>query len=176
MTDDTGTGVTPFPLGSRELSAKDILAANDDVKERVEVPEWHGFVWVRGLTGAERDAFENSIIEGRGRNRQLNLLNFRAKLVAASAVDNQGNRLFTDPYQVEQLGKKSARALQRVFDKAQELSGLNEEDVDQLTAELGKDQNGVSGSDSPSLLASASKKLSDESTPESSPSGLPTTE
>lgn len=131
----------------KELTAADILAANDEVREQVEVPEWGGYVWVRGLTGAERDAFEASILEGRGRNRQVNLKNFRAKLVAVSAIDRNGNRLF-DAAQVEALGKKNARALQRVFDKAQELAGLNEQDVDQLTQELGKEQNGSSGSDS----------------------------
>lgn len=136
-------------VGSVELSAKSILEANDEVKARVEVPEWNGHVWVRSLTGAERDSFENSIIEGRGRNRTVNLLNFRAKMVAAAAITSKGDQLFTDPAHVLALGKKSARALQRVFDVAQELSGLTEQDVDDMTKELGKDQNGVSGSDSP---------------------------
>jgi len=131
-----------------ELTAQDILSANDEVIEKVEVPEWKGHLWVRGLTGAERDAFEASILEGRGKNRQVNLKNFRAKLVAAAAINKNGERLFTSPGQVEALGKKNARALQRVFDVAQELSGLSETDVDELTAELGKEQNGSSGSDS----------------------------
>lgn len=134
--------------GSKELSAADILNANDEVIEKVDVPEWGGHVYVRSLTGHERDAFEESIIEGRGKNRNVNMRNLRAKLVAAATVDSNKKRLF-DAAQVDALGKKNSRALDRVFEKAQELSGLRDEDVEELTKELGKDQNGSSGSDSP---------------------------
>jgi hypothetical protein len=137
----------------RELTAADILNANDEVRRRVDVPEWGGHVWVRSLTGHERDAFENSIIEGRGKNRSVNLKNFRAKLVAAAAISSRGERLF-DATQVEALGRKNAGALERVFEVAQELAGLRERDIEEMTKELGKDQNGDSGSDSPSLLES----------------------
>jgi hypothetical protein len=150
---DGGSGtVTEFPSTGtmKDLTAEDILNANDEVTRSVEVPEWGGRVWVRGLTGSERDLFEGTIIEGRGRQQSVNLKNFRAKLVVASAVKSEHSkeRLFGDPSHVNRLGNKSARALQRVFDMAQELSGLNQQDVEQMTAELGKDQNGSSGSDS----------------------------
>jgi len=151
MDDDQGTGMEVLEGGlSKDLTAEQILSANDEVVQPVEVPEWGGRVWVRGLTGAERDLFENSILEGRGRNRQINLQNFRAKLVVAAAIKSEHNKspLFDDPTHVHRLGTKSARALQRVFDMAQELAGLNEQDVEQMTKELGKDQNGSSGSDS----------------------------
>ena len=146
------TGVIDFPEtnGMKDLTAEDILNANDEVVEPVEVPEWGGRVWVRGLTGAERDQFEQSIVQGRGRSQTINLKNFRAKLVAAAAVKSQTNkeRLFTHPSHVERLSGKSARALERVFEKAQELAGLKNEDVEEMTKELGKDLNGSSGSDS----------------------------
>jgi len=149
---DRGAGVVDFPAkeGLKDLTAEDILNANDEVVKPVEVPEWGGRVWIRGLTGSERDLFENSILEGRGRNQSVNLKNFRAKLVVASAVkgEHDTDKLFNDPSHVHRLGTKSARALQRVFDMAQELSGLNQQDVEQMTAELGKDRNGSSGSDS----------------------------
>lgn len=150
MDDKEGTGLEVLDGGLKDLTAEDILAANDDVVRAVEVPEWGGRVWVRGLTGSERDLFENSILEGRGRNQSVNLKNFRAKLVVAATVkgEHSKERLFADPSHVQRLGTKSARALQRVFDVAQELAGLNEKDVEQMTADLGKDQNGSSGSDS----------------------------
>ena len=134
---------------AKELTAADILNANDEVIRRVDVPEWGGHVFVRSLTGAERDAFEGSIIEGKGKNRSVNLQNFRAKLVAAATVNSKGDRLF-DSKQVEALGRKNAAALESVFEVAQELAGLREKDIEEMTKELGKDQNGDSGSDSPS--------------------------
>ncbi len=115
------------------LTKEQILAVNDLPEEVVDVPEWGGKVLIRGLTGAERDAFEESITVTRGRNREINFRNFRAKLVARSIVDPvTKERLFSDD-EITLLGKKSARALQRVFEAALRLNGFTEEAVDELT-------------------------------------------
>lgn len=113
------------------LSRDEILQAPDLPTERVYIPEWNGEVLVRGLTAAERDAFEQSIVETRGKNTRMNLRNIRAKLVALCVVDEQGNRLFSDE-DAELLGKKSAAALNRIFEVAQRLSGLTPADVEEL--------------------------------------------
>lgn len=121
------------------LSKEAILSADDLEKELVEVPEWGGAVYVRALTGAERDAFEQSMVEMRtvrqGRRqetvREMRLQNIRARLCALTICDEEGNRLFTDA-DVQALGRKSASALNRVFQVAQRLSGLTDEDVEEL--------------------------------------------
>lgn len=114
------------------LSRDDILKADDIKTELVEVPEWGGAVMVRGLTGAERDALEEEVTSQRGSSVRVNLRNLRAKLVVRSVVDEQGKHLFT-PADVDALGKKSAAALQRVFNVASRLSGLSREDLEELT-------------------------------------------
>ncbi len=113
------------------LSRDEILQAQDLPTEDVPVLEWGGVCRVRGLTGAERDAFEQSIVETRGKNTRMNLRNIRAKLVALTVVDEDGNRIFSDE-DAEALGKKSAAALDRIFAVAQRLSGLRPEDVEEL--------------------------------------------
>ncbi len=113
------------------LSRDEILQAQDLPTEDVPVPEWGGVCRVRGLTGAERDAFEQSIVEQRGKDTRMNLRNIRAKLVAMCVVDEEGNRVFHDE-DAELLGKKSAAALNRIFEVAQRLSGLRPEDVEEL--------------------------------------------
>ena len=118
-------------MSKKFLTRDAILKAHDLPTEDVEVPEWGGVVRVRGLTGAERDAFEQSIVEQRGKNTRMNLRNIRAKLVALTVVDEEGNRVFSDE-DAEALGKKSAAALDRVFAAAQRLSGLRPEDVEEL--------------------------------------------
>lgn len=127
---------------SRELTAEDILGANDLETERVEMPEWNGHVFVRGLTGAERDAFEQSMIERKTRGRktstELKLDNIRASLVARSTVDASGRRLFSDA-QVEALGAKSAAALDRLYEVASRLSGLGSKDVEELLEDFTDD-------------------------------------
>jgi hypothetical protein len=127
------------------LSASEILGVDDTVIELVDVPEWHGKVRVRGLTGSERDDFEEGLLERRGKTREVRFTNLRAKLCALTMVDGDGKRLFTDA-QVEALGRKSAAALSRVFTVAQRLSGLSDEDVDELAGDLGKGRSGASGS------------------------------
>lgn len=116
---------------SRVLTAEDVLNADDLVQERIDVPEWGGHFWVRGLTGIQRDDFDASMIETRGRKREVVLKNIRASLVARTACTEDGTRIFTDS-QVKALGEKSAAALDRVYDVAARLSGLREEDVEEL--------------------------------------------
>jgi hypothetical protein len=131
------------------LSRDEILTALDITRERVPVPEWGGAVWVQGMTGTERDAFEASIVQQSGRGtRTVNLANARAKVVALSVVDKDGKRVFSQE-DVTALGRKSAAALQRVFSVAQRLSGLRDEDMEELVKNSKPGRNGGSGSSSP---------------------------
>lgn len=91
---------------------------------------------VKTLTAAERDAFEGEIVQRNGRDVRTNVRNIRAKLVAAALVDEEGRPLFALA-DVEALGQKSARALDRVFAVASVLSGMREEDVQELAANFG---------------------------------------
>lgn len=120
------------------LSRDDILKVQDIRIEEVDVPEWGGTVFVKGMTGTERDLFETSIVETKGKNTRVNMRNIRAKLVVHSACDAEGGLLFTIK-DVDALGKKSAAALQRVFDKASQLSGISEKDVEELAEGLEQD-------------------------------------
>jgi len=128
------------------LTREEILRADDIVREVVEVPEWDGSVLVQGLTGAERDAFESTVVELRGRKTHINMENARAKLCALAMVDEDGQRVFRDS-DVKELGQKSGAALQRVFRVAQRLSGLSDDDIEELIKNSGGDQNGGSTSD-----------------------------
>jgi len=114
------------------LTREQILQAQDYTVEEVEVPEWGGAVLVRSLTGRERDQFEGESVQQRGKNIRFNWTNVRARLVALSVVDEEGKRLFSDS-DVKALGEKSAGALQRVFEVTQRLSGLSDEDLEELT-------------------------------------------
>jgi len=114
------------------LTRDAILGADDRPTVDVEVPEWGGTVRVRGLSGAERDAYEVALAGVRpDGSRRLNLVNVRARLIAMTVVDEDGARMFTDA-DAEALGAKSGTAMQRVFETAQHLSGLTDEDVEEL--------------------------------------------
>jgi hypothetical protein len=130
----------------KRLTGAEILAVEDIQTEDVDVPEWGAVVTIKSLTGTQRDRMEASMVEEKGGNRTINFTNFRAKLIAASAIDENGNRLFT-PEQVKPLGEKNAGALSRLFNVASRLSGFSQQDVKELTAELGNDPSAELGSD-----------------------------
>lgn len=132
-------------MGIREA----LLGATATPTEVVALPEIGTSVTVRGMTGIERDAFEASCIEGRGKRRDVNTKNMRAKLVAFCCVDEGGNRAFTDA-DASALGAVRADLIDRIFSVAQRLSGMSEADVDDLGKPLKtKEVSGSSSSPSP---------------------------
>lgn len=114
------------------LSREDILNINDFETEEVEVPEWNGTVLVKSMTGQERDKFEASLYNFKGGTRKANPENIRAKLVALTVVDAESFEPIFTPADIELLGKKSVRALNRIFEVAQKLSGITDDDVEDL--------------------------------------------
>lgn len=118
------------------LSREQVLEALDLEFEVVDVPEWGGKVRVKGLTGQERDWFESSLIITTGKIQKVDTQNIRAKLCAMCMVDNDGSRLFSDQ-DVALLGRKSAAALDRVYEVASRLSKISKEDVEELAGNSG---------------------------------------
>lgn len=112
------------------LSRDAILQASDIRTKLVHVPEWGGSVLVRGLTGRERDAFELAVTDMKTGGPKVGA-SVRARLVVLGAVEENGTRLFSDD-DVAALGKKSAAALERVFDEIRHLSGMTDEDLAEL--------------------------------------------
>lgn len=114
------------------LTKEQILSSDDLERELVDVPEWGGEVWVRTLRARERDQFEAESLQKKGENYETNFRNLRARLVALTMVDEEGNLLFKGK-DVEALGNKSARAMDRVFSVAQRLNGIGKHDIEELT-------------------------------------------
>lgn len=136
-------------MADRLLNRQEILDVEDFQYEDVPVPEWHGVVRVKGLTGTERDDYEGSVMQMTKKGRpKVDLANARAKLVQRAVIDEEGNLVFTDN-DVARLGKKSALALSRVYEKAAELSGLSDDDLEELVGNSNAVQNDSSTSDSP---------------------------
>jgi hypothetical protein len=113
------------------LSRDEILSADDRPRRLVSVPEWGGEVWVATMTGTARDAWEQSLLTRRHGKAEPNMENMRARLVAATVVDEAGQRLFSDS-DIDALGRKSAAALERVCKVAQALNGIGEAELEDL--------------------------------------------
>jgi len=117
---------------SKILGREDILMAKDLRERVVEVPEWDGSVIVRAMTARDRDIMEQHIEDMRGEDREVNLANMRATVVALVVVNKKGNRIFTSKADLNALGGKSAAAIERIFDVAVKMNRMSESDVEEL--------------------------------------------
>ena len=110
--------------------------------EELEVPELGGTVLVRELTAKERNEFSYPFASEDPKVVQKNLLNMHARLAQMCLVDKSGVSLFKKN-EVGKLEEVSAGALQRIFDKCRELSGM-----DDNTEEIAGNSSGPAGSTS----------------------------
>jgi hypothetical protein len=93
----------------------------DDLpREEVFIPEWKGNVYVRALTGAERDQLERMIAKDNVS---------RAAIVALCVVNEAGERLFTDK-DVQKLATKHGSALERIVNAALAFNALTDEAIE----------------------------------------------
>jgi hypothetical protein len=108
------------------LTRQDIIDCKDIKSEVVKVPEWNGEVNVWGLTLAEKDSWTDIIIS----DGKANMKGATALLCALCMRDENGERLFSSD-DIDALDAKSASALDRVFQVAQRLSGIGQEDIEE---------------------------------------------
>ena len=131
-----------------ELSGEAILAADDRPMVRVAVRSWGGHVFVRTISGYERDQFE--LYMARHVDPESNELvgcNWRAGLLARCLSDSKGELLFSED-DIEALGRKSGAELDTLFAVARRLNRLKQKDVDEIKKAFGAAPRGCSPRDS----------------------------
>jgi len=112
------------------LSRSQILTPRQLKREQVAVPEWGGDVWVRTMTGAERDDYEQEYLEAK-KVAGDRIPNLRARLLARTLCDADGKSLLTTA-DVDALGAQPADVLARLFNVASRLNGLSKADAEEL--------------------------------------------
>lgn len=127
------------------LSRDAILSASDIKSQDVKVPEWGGIVRVKGLTAAQRDKVEATMLsmktsaKAQDVNVGFNMSGVRALIASMGIVDENDNRLFTEK-DVKALGEKSGAALDRVYTAITDLSEFSDEDIEELSKNSEADQ------------------------------------
>ena len=133
---------------------KEMLLQRDDLKiEKVELSK--GFVYVREMTGHEKDIWEQSMLKQKpsGDKRkpveyETTLEDFRAKLAVVTVCDAEGNLLFK-PEDVKTLSRMmSATNMEKIIDVAQRINAISQKDRDEIlkNSEADLDGNFNSGS------------------------------
>jgi hypothetical protein len=125
------------------LTAEQILAASDIETEAVDVPEWGGKVYIRGLSAVEVDRYNRSLVnmDQRGNTTVGRLDNVRASLVVRCLVDENGERLFED-HQAKQLGAKSSAVIQQLWEVARRVSRMDDAQEEAEVEAFGDPQDG----------------------------------
>lgn len=106
-------------------------AENGPPREKFTVAAWECEVWVVGLSGGERDAFEASRLEGKGKRQKTSLVNFRGALLSRVLHDESGNRIFDDA-DAEWIGQQPVLVIEDLFEAAMRLSAFRQADVEEL--------------------------------------------
>jgi hypothetical protein len=129
-------------LTREDLLKKDVL----EIK-RVDLGE-DDFVFVRQMTGRERDKFEQSVFDQRGDSVEKNLTDFRAKLLVQTVCDEAGERILHDDDFELLSTNKAAATIEKIVDVARDLNKISGKDEEELVKNLQIDRTKDSGSDS----------------------------
>ena len=131
------------------LNFDDIVASQDKEYQDVDVPEWGGTVRIATMSGEDRDRWELSMMQADDSSERGFKLNFdaysRVRLVAMCLVDDNFNRIFVTKEQIEKLSQKSGKVMDLLYDVAQRVNGITDEDIDDLEKNSKSAQNGDSG-------------------------------
>ncbi len=133
---------------------REALLQQDELKiEKVQLTR--GFIFVREMTGREKDIWEQSMLKQRPSGNkaapieyETSLEDFRAKLVVVTACDENGVLIFR-PQDVKELNKAmSATNIERIVETAQRLNAITEKDKDVIlkNSETDPDDSSNSGS------------------------------
>jgi hypothetical protein len=138
-------------------SREDLLAAAGERPpiEKLLLPAPVGkWIWIQGLTGKQRDKWEESLVKGRGKKRRVDTSNVRAKLAVLCIVDGHETRqrVYTDE-DAPRIGNLPATILAPIYEVCQRLSGVSDEDADELEQGSAEEDGSASPSNSPSNSA-----------------------
>ena len=105
------------------LTKEQILNAIDSKIEKVSVPEWGGDVYVKTMTGKDRDAVDALVSSVKESGSYPGL---RVLVCALCICDETGKILFSRS-DVSELEKKNSVVLSGIFDVASSLNGMTPE-------------------------------------------------
>lgn len=122
--------------------------------EDVPVPEWadgdpNAKVRIAELSSTDRGYIEAGQIVARGQSAEFRVDSIktnREKVVALALVDENFERLYSNK-EIAELGRKSSVVIDRLFQVAVRISGMNPQDVKEAEGNSGAVPSGSSDSD-----------------------------
>ncbi len=115
---------------NKNLTVADLLGIEDTSIVKLPIPEWNGNVFIKSLSAHERSEIEDLFMGVMQKNSGSG--KFRRELIRRTLVTEDGTRMVEDEAMANHLMKKNANAVERIFDKACEVNGFRQKDVDTL--------------------------------------------
>ena len=109
----------------RLLSKFDIFEASNQQREKVEIPEWGGYVYVTAVSAADWVSFQDETAKGKDEGGKADASLWMGRVLARTIVDEDSQRLFDDA-DAEELMKKPLTIINRLFrasDKLNDFTG-----------------------------------------------------
>lgn len=106
----------------KALSKGEIFSRDDRTRERVEVPEWGGVVYVQAMSAVERHAYITRYQQERDHPEMA--VPLLVQILILSVVDEAGQRIF-DVEDLAVLQERSALVIARLTEVAMRVNGLS---------------------------------------------------
>jgi hypothetical protein len=133
------------------LSRDDILGY--DIGAPIPVEAFNGTVYVKPLSGDQRDSYEASNFRrGKGGVSEFDPRGARARLFVLCVVDKDTGKPMFNRADLDRIGKLPAAELDKVTDVAREASGLDADDEEAATEDFGQEDPAPVGELSSSAL------------------------
>lgn len=112
------------------LTREEILSLKNTRVEKVECPEWGGCVYLKVMSGRDREVWESKLLEAKANKRVLPENN-RALFVVLTACNETAEPLFTLA-DVAELSKQPWNVLDRITTAAFKLNAVTSEQIEEL--------------------------------------------
>ena len=127
---------------TKMLTREDFLSGSRLKKALVDVPELGGSIWLRELPAVKLLAFNERVQEMQKTGPEVTpaqSLNLMAFLISMTAVDQDGNLLFTED-DVNRLAENNINILNMLSTKAMEMAGMNRTVIQDVETSLQQTQ------------------------------------
>lgn len=129
------------------LDRESIIKRRPLKTEKIHVDEWGGDVYVREMTGAERDWLDARMYDKASQDISLlNVPNYRAAIASLVLCDESGKRLFTE-HDIPLLSGCSASSLEIVMKAGVRVNGMLAEAVEEAEKNFELGQSAEPGTD-----------------------------
>jgi hypothetical protein len=133
---------TPAPASAPALSRDQFLVTTNTPTprlERVPMPERKGYLMVAELSASRLDLWEAATLKRVGTKVESDYTDYRAKAVALSLWDETTGDWMCTLEDAPQIGRMSAREINRLFQVFVRLNAIRAEDLKELEETLAKD-------------------------------------